>query len=206
MQPASAAEPRHVLHVMNAIPRVNRPMRRPDRTWHGECTTLDEGLIASRQPATPAREVNTATPRTTSWISLAGRRSAPPLFLRAAALCAGALLAVALLLAACGRARQAAAPVRAAPEPPAAKAVEIGAEPLKTGLAPADERLAAQVRARLAADPRLHGMPVEVDAQGGRVTLWGKVERSEDKTAAGQLARGTPGATTVANLIEVQAR
>jgi hypothetical protein len=55
----------------------------------------------------------------------------------------------------------------------------------------------------LAADPHLRSLPIEVDAEAGRVTLWGHVGRAEQRAAAEQVARRTQGVTSVINLIKV---
>jgi osmotically-inducible protein OsmY len=82
--------------------------------------------------------------------------------------------------------------------------VEIGDDGLKPGLAPADAALAARVKEKLAADPRLHGMRLEVDAQGGRVTLWGQVDDRAARSVAEQLARQTSGVRSLSNLLDVR--
>ena len=86
---------------------------------------------------------------------------------------------------------------------PAAKAVEIQEDPVKTGIETADAALASKVRAGFAADPRLRQLPIELDAEAGRVTLWGRVDRVEQRAAAEQQARRTPGVTAIVNLIKV---
>ncbi|HEY6322885.1 MAG TPA: BON domain-containing protein [Thermoanaerobaculia bacterium] len=108
-------------------------------------------------------------------------------------------------LAGCGRApRAAAAPPAGSGShvAPAAKAVEIQEDPVKTGIETADTALASKVRAGFAADPRLRQLPIEMDAEAGRVTLWGRVDRAEQRAAAEQQARRTPGVTSVVNLIK----
>ena len=84
-----------------------------------------------------------------------------------------------------------------------AKAVEIEEDPVKTGIESADTALASKVRAGFAADPRLRQLPIEMDAEAGRVTLWGHVDRAEQRAAAEQQARRTPGVTSIVNLIKV---
>lgn len=116
-------------------------------------------------------------------------------------------LALCCCLAACGRGGP-----RAGGAPPAgsgthaaaggAKAVEIQEDPVKTGIESADAALAGKVRAGFAADPRLRQLPIEMDAEAGRVTLWGHVDRAEQRAAAEQQARRTPGVTSVVNLIK----
>jgi|HubBroStandDraft_3_1064219.scaffolds.fasta_scaffold01722_3 hypothetical protein len=82
--------------------------------------------------------------------------------------------------------------------------VEVGDDGLKPGLAPADAALAARVKEKLATDPRLHGMRLEVDAQGGRVTLWGQVDDRGARSAAEELARQTSGVRSLSNLLDVR--
>jgi osmotically-inducible protein OsmY len=115
-------------------------------------------------------------------------------------------LALSCCLAGCGRGPQAAG------APPAgsgthaaapAKAVEIGEDPVKTGIESSDAALASRVRAGFAADPRLRQLSIEMDAEAGRVTLWGRVDRAEQRAAAEQQARRTPGVTSIVNLIKV---
>jgi hypothetical protein len=98
-----------------------------------------------------------------------------------------------------------------APPPPAAarhdtagfKDVEIHEDPVKTGIEAGDAGLAGRVRSRLAGDPQLRGLAIEIDAEAGRVTLWGHVRRAEDRAAAEQLARRTPGVAAVNDLVKV---
>ena len=115
--------------------------------------------------------------------------------------------ALALSLAACGRgpqAKSAGAPASSGSHAAgAAKEVEIQEDPVKTGIEAGDASLAGKVRARLAADPRLRSLPIEVDAEAGRVTLWGHVGSGELRAAAEQEARRTPGVASVVNLIKV---
>jgi BON domain len=105
-----------------------------------------------------------------------------------------------LLAAGCGRPpEEQVAPASAKPKEP--EAVEIKADPLNTGVATSDAALTAKVKARLAADPEVRAALLEVDAQGSRVTLWGKVSKPEIRTQAESLARGTPGVASVSNLV-----
>jgi hyperosmotically inducible protein len=112
-------------------------------------------------------------------------------------------------LAGCGRQRGAevGAPAGGASRaaPAGAKEVEIAEDPVKTGIAARDAGLAGAVRARLAADPRLRRQRIEVDAEEGRVTLWGYAGSAQERTAAVEVARRTPGVTAVVDLIKVRA-
>lgn len=87
--------------------------------------------------------------------------------------------------------------------PTAAKAVEIQEDPVKTGIESADAGLASKVRAGLAADPELRLLHLEIDAEAGRVTLWGHVDRPEQRAAAERQARRTPGVNAIVNLIKI---
>ncbi len=116
---------------------------------------------------------------------------------------------LALALAGCGR-QPAASPAAAGAASAAHDAgkfkdVEVREDPVKTGIEAGDAGLAAQVRARLAGDPQLRRQHIEVDAEGGRVTLWGEAARPEDRAAAEQLARRTPGVAGVNNLVKTAA-
>jgi BON domain-containing protein len=118
----------------------------------------------------------------------------------------GCLVLCCCCLAGCGRGPRAAAAPPAGSgthAAPAAKAVEIQEDPVKTGIESADAALASKVRAGFAADPRLRQLPIEVDAEAGRVTLWGHIDRAEQRVAAEQQARRTPGVTSIVNLIKV---
>ncbi len=108
----------------------------------------------------------------------------------------------------CGRAprgsRTAAGP---SPRPTAAvKDVEIREDPVKTGVAAGDAALAGQVRARLAGEPLLRTARIEVDAEAGRVTLWGHAASAEQRAAAADAARRSRGVTSVVNLVKVDER
>jgi hypothetical protein len=86
------------------------------------------------------------------------------------------------------------------------KDVEIQEDPVKTGIEAGDAGLAGKVRSRLTGDPQMRGLAIEVDAEAGRVTLWGHVRRAEDRAAAEQLARRTPGVAAVNDLIKIDAQ
>ena len=91
-----------------------------------------------------------------------------------------------------------------AAKPKELEAVEIKGDPLNTGVATGDAALTGKVKARLAADPEVRASLLDVDAQGTRVTLWGKVDRPETRAKAESLARATPGVTMVSNLVTVE--
>jgi hyperosmotically inducible protein len=66
-----------------------------------------------------------------------------------------------------------------------------------------DGALTARVKARLAADPEVNPMNVDVDTENGVVTLSGRVETAEERDRAERLARETEGVASVRNLLEV---
>jgi osmotically-inducible protein OsmY len=59
------------------------------------------------------------------------------------------------------------------------------------------------VRSALQRDPRTGGSAIEVAAEGGVVTLTGRVETDEIKDAAGEVARKQPGVLSVINELRV---
>jgi osmotically-inducible protein OsmY len=117
------------------------------------------------------------------------------------------LAVVSCALTGCGRGPQA----KGAGVPPGsgrhatspAKEVEIQEDPVRTGIEAGDASLASKVRGRLAGDPQLHALRIEVDAEAGRVTLWGQVGSAEQRAAAEQQARRTPGVASVINLLKI---
>lgn len=66
-----------------------------------------------------------------------------------------------------------------------------------------DATITASVKAKLAADGDINPFNIDVDANEGVVTLQGRVEKSEARSKAEQLARDTDGVTRVINLIKV---
>lgn len=66
-----------------------------------------------------------------------------------------------------------------------------------------DAAITAAVKGKLAADMDINPFNIDVDANEGVVTLQGRVEKSEARTKAEQLARETDGVTRVINLIKV---
>jgi Predicted periplasmic or secreted lipoprotein len=66
-----------------------------------------------------------------------------------------------------------------------------------------DATITASVKAKLAADGDINPFNIDVDANEGVVTLQGRVEKSEARTKAEQLARDTEGVQRVINLIKV---
>jgi len=131
-----------------------------------------------------------------------GRRQAPV----ACTIATLAWLGAFALAAGCGRGPQTGGTAKAGSgthAAAAAKAVEIQEDPVRTGIESADASLASKVRAGLAADPNLRLLHIEIDAEAGRVTLWGHVDRAEQRAAAEQLARRTPGVTSIVNHIKL---
>jgi osmotically-inducible protein OsmY len=119
-----------------------------------------------------------------------------------------ALLAAIAFAAGCGRGREGAMPAGVARRDAgrAVKEVEVREDPVKTGIEAADAGLAGKVRSRLDGDAQLRRLPIEVDAEAGRVTLWGRVGSAEERAAAEQLARRTPGVTSVIDHIKISPR
>jgi hypothetical protein len=139
-----------------------------------------------------------------------GRAAAPPGFVLPlasppAALALVAWLALMVLAASCGQGRQGGAAAAGARRDSgrAMKEVEVQEDPVKTGIEAADAGLAGRVRSRLNGDAQLRRLPIEVDAEAGRVTLWGHVGSAEERAAAEQLARRTPGVTSVVDHIKI---
>lgn len=66
-----------------------------------------------------------------------------------------------------------------------------------------DAGLTAAVKGRLAADPRVSALNIDVDTQNGIVTLKGNVQDAVAKGAAEEIARTTEGVTDVVNVLTV---
>lgn len=66
-----------------------------------------------------------------------------------------------------------------------------------------DAAITAAVKAKLAADGDINPFNIDVDTNEGVVTLQGRVEKSEAKMKAEQLARETDGVRRVINLVKV---
>lgn len=66
-----------------------------------------------------------------------------------------------------------------------------------------DATITASVKAKLAADGDINPFNIDVDANEGVVTLQGRVEKSEARSKAEELARETEGVQRVINLIKV---
>ena len=68
-----------------------------------------------------------------------------------------------------------------------------------------DATITASVKAKLLEDERTDGFDINVDTVNGRVTLRGGADTLADKTAAGDIARGTEGVVSVDNQLTVAA-
>jgi hyperosmotically inducible periplasmic protein len=66
-----------------------------------------------------------------------------------------------------------------------------------------DAAITAAVKGKLAADTDINPFNIDVDTNEGVVTLQGRVEKTEARTKAEQLARETDGVARVINLIKV---
>lgn len=66
-----------------------------------------------------------------------------------------------------------------------------------------DAAITAAVKAKLAADGDINPFNIDVDTNGGVVTLQGTVAKAEARTKAERLARETDGVQRVINLIKV---
>jgi osmotically-inducible protein OsmY len=69
---------------------------------------------------------------------------------------------------------------------------------------PDDATLAANVKAKLAADPTLSTDPIDVQAKDGAVTLTGTVKSEADKAKAATIAQGVEGVKSVTNNLTVR--
>lgn len=85
----------------------------------------------------------------------------------------------------------------------AAQAVEPPAEKTEMEVDLEDTGLTAAVKGRLAADPRVSALNINVDTQNGIVTLKGNVQDAPAKAAAEEIARTTEGVTDVVNVITI---
>jgi len=66
-----------------------------------------------------------------------------------------------------------------------------------------DSEITAAVKTRLAADPDVAAINVDVDTLEGVVTLSGRVASVKEKDEAGEVARGTGGVRRVVNNLQV---
>lgn len=66
-----------------------------------------------------------------------------------------------------------------------------------------DDIITDNVRVRLANDPDIGGMKIDVDVKGGTATLTGKVRTDKQKVKAEKLAKKVKGVTAVSNKLLV---
>lgn len=66
-----------------------------------------------------------------------------------------------------------------------------------------DVAVTSKIKAKLAADPEVAALHIDVDTVDGQVTLNGKVASAAQKAEAEKLARNTEGVASVTNLIQV---
>jgi osmotically-inducible protein OsmY len=77
------------------------------------------------------------------------------------------------------------------------------AQDTKTGVT--DSWITSKLKIALFADSRVEGHEVHVDTKNGVVTLRGKVDSAEAKTAAGEIAKGSEHVKSVRNELQVVA-
>ena len=73
----------------------------------------------------------------------------------------------------------------------------------KTGDGPSDARLTLEVKLALIADGRTSGFATDVDTRDGIVTLSGKVDTEQARTAADEVAKKIDGVKSVNNQLQV---
>lgn len=106
------------------------------------------------------------------------------------------------------------APVSATPAPAVdtTKARATGAaigERVATGAAEAEKALAegsltAKIKAKMALDDTVKALAIDIDTQGGVVTLSGSVHSEAERAKALQLARDTTGVTSVVDRLVIR--
>lgn len=77
----------------------------------------------------------------------------------------------------------------------------VGFAPANAGVS--DAWVSTKVKMLLMNSPRVAGFPIDVDTDGGRVTLHGKVSEFEQRSEAGRIARAGTGVVSVRNLLQV---
>ncbi len=91
----------------------------------------------------------------------------------------------------------------------AGQAIEEGARQVEREVGPvarevlSDVAVTSRIKAKLAADPEVAALHIDVDTVDGQVTLNGKVASAAQKAEAEKLARNTEGVSRVNNLIQV---
>lgn len=69
-----------------------------------------------------------------------------------------------------------------------------------------DATITTKVKSSIIAEPGLDAMDINVNTAGGVVTLLGKVESSEQRARAEEIARATEGVKSVDNKLDIQAK
>jgi osmotically-inducible protein OsmY len=91
----------------------------------------------------------------------------------------------------------------------AGAAIERGAERAQEKIGPVvneamdSATITSKVKSKLAADPGINALFIDVDTDNGRVTLKGKVALAGQRDIAERIARQTEGVTDVVNQIQV---
>jgi osmotically-inducible protein OsmY len=81
--------------------------------------------------------------------------------------------------------------------------LSVGLALFVTACAETDAGITTAVKTKLAADDTVKARQIDVDTQGGAVTLKGEVRTSAEEAQALQIARGTDGVTSVIDQITV---
>jgi hyperosmotically inducible protein len=76
----------------------------------------------------------------------------------------------------------------------------------EAGIAVADGTITARVKTALIADPAVDGTAIDVDTNGGRVTLSGHLPDAAQAERAAQIARAAPGVVAVESRLTIGAR
>lgn len=74
----------------------------------------------------------------------------------------------------------------------------------RAGTAASDGTITMKIQAKYAADDVVKGHDIDVDTQGGTVTLKGHVESDAQRQSAERIARETDGVTRVVNELMIQ--
>ena len=87
----------------------------------------------------------------------------------------------------------------------AGEAVREGAQRLEQQLEPAldDATITVKIKSKLAADPEVNALGIDVDTRDGVVTLTGRTASEAARQEAEKLARGTEGVRDVRNYLEI---
>ena len=123
-----------------------------------------------------------------------------------------ALIAATALCTGCDRAREdRAADAAAEAVRDANRALDSGGKAAReaareAGIAVADGTVTARVKTALIADPAVDGTAIDVDTNGGRVTLSGHLPDAAQAERAEQIARAAPGVVAVESRLTISAR